>query len=1641
MNSNNKFEIIVDINGTSYYLDTYDVVPVPLNYQISDINDIASRKASSSLSITVPETANNRYIFNSISDLSVDLTYFDPNRKAPVKLLVDSIVVFTGSLQLTNVDVDLYTHETKYTTVVYSHSDTFFKSLGDDMLGGYPTLSSLDFKELDHLWSTASITGSWTQSWGYGYFYPLIDTTGEWSMARINGSPTGSGGGGMGTQVGTVSSVKITDFYPATYVKYIWKKIFDSVGFKWKSNFLDNSDVFNNLLLPFSQNVLNQSLSYASTLQFVADVSTFSVLSGSYSLVRYPNPNYIDLGGTGNYFHKIIPFNRDVTDPYNFWNTSTYTYTRGTQSGQFKQRFGFSANRIYYDYITNASQGREFIAIMGVRSKFPTGYQGRTPGSNVPGWSATPTIQQLFLYPRIPFPGGNNFAIVKNNGYQGYPNWITRIDGYGTSGSTQSKPYVQFDMWTDYLDSGNTSNSRPPNNLYYEPLYPGEEVRFFAIHFTTDLPNVSGNPNTPNMYYGENSRIKNDIDPQLIPNQGLSYNSVLPSNLKQKDFITSIIKMFNLYIEPSKEDPNTLIIEPRDDYYDSGEFKDWSSKLDTSIPIKQQILAETQNRGTLFTYKKDTDFWNIDYSDKLKRQYGDVRYTLDNDFIDGEKKIDTVFSPTPLQLLSGSNGIVLPIIFKKNNGKQLQKADSFNFRILRKATSGLVQLVASDRWTFENGSYTSYPYVGHFNDPYTPTEDINWGQSYLYYQNEPTNNNLFNTYWKSTMDELYNINSRVVTANFYLTPEDIANFRFNDNIYVVIDGVGGYYKVNKISNYDPTDIRSTQVELLKTINITVPNNLTTNQPDTEEILLPGTANITGYINTIATSMRSNTNTGGGLAFINGINNGVGGNYTTTQGTYNTNNADSSFISGCGNIINNGRLKVVSGDYNFDNTISRSTIFGSNNTLYGFGTDNLVVGNFNTASGTNSVIIGSGNNLGTFSGVVVIGNGLSASQDNTTYINNTTIVLGGSSSTVIISGSVSQDNIKVGVNEIAYGTGVGITSSNNFTFDKSKNNLLVGLSQSITGSSQSVIIGGFSNILNGNYSIISGGRFNNISQPGGSGGYVFLGGGQCNVITGGYGSSMLSGFCNSMIDSDNSSIVGGDFNTINGVESSIVGGKCGFINSVKSSIVGGYLNCVSASRSSIIIGGEHNTVAGGSCGYQSYRNSISGGLYNSIVGDYIFDNIISGGINNIIMTQSYSSIINGGDFNTIKSTQKSSILGGFQNQINTSCQSAIIGGYQNQIGTSSNSSIIGGKNNNINISNYSSIVGGFGNLSSQTYYSFIGGALNSCVFGYSKSSILSGNQNQINGSVYSSIIGGQSNKNTLSGGSIILGSLYNKIYTSSYSSTIGGKYNSMTQSVSSIISGGYNSINISYASSILGGTGSSINNSYNSSIIGGYQNQIGTSSNSGIFGGVSNILNGCKSYNNLITGGCCNMIGLASYSYSYNNLIVGGCCNTLSSGNYGFIYNSSIIGGFCNTSGRCNSSIIGGACNNTGVGKYSSIVGGRRNSITDNFYSVGIINGDNNTISGFLRSSNFSVIIGGNNNTLTGVSASVILGSSNKTLDLSINSKNNNTLVTNFILTGSMSTINGSTYSVGWNGTASFGSQVGTFVNGILINIV
>ena len=69
---------------------------------------------------------------------------------------------------------------------------------------------------------------------------------------------------------------------------------------------------------------------------------------------------------------------------------------------------------------------------------------------------------------------------------------------------------------------------------------------------------VSTGTDYPLITFNSDCLLFNNLTQAVYPNELITYSAIIPKNIKKKDFISSIIKMFNLYVEPDKDFPNSL---------------------------------------------------------------------------------------------------------------------------------------------------------------------------------------------------------------------------------------------------------------------------------------------------------------------------------------------------------------------------------------------------------------------------------------------------------------------------------------------------------------------------------------------------------------------------------------------------------------------------------------------------------------------------------------------------------------------------------------------------------------------------------------------------------------------------------------------------------------------------------------------------------------------------------------------------------------------------------------------------------------------------------------------------------------------------------------------------------------------------
>lgn len=318
-------------------------------------------------------------------------------------------------------------------------------------------------------------------------------------------------------------------------------------------------------------------------------------------------------------------------------------------------------------------------------------------------------------------------------------------------------------------------------------------------------------------YFQVQSAIAQDVE--YLGNEMILINELIPKNILQKDFFTSIIKLFNLYVDEDRFNDKHLIIKPYVDYY-LNNIEDWTLKIDRSKPIKVKPMSELNSRYYSFKFKNDSDYYNDLYQKKYNQGYGELIYDSTFEFAKETAKLELVFSPTPLVGYIGEAKVYSTIFKRTGNASPYteERIDS-NIRILQ-----YKKITGVSSWNFRNTTNTStlasptvYPYAGHLNDPDAPSNDIHFGvpkELYFTLFTGGLNVNQFNVYYSPYMAEITDKDSKLLTCEVKLNDVDVFNLDFSK--YYFIDG--GLYRLTKLIDYTPNSNETTKAEFLKLIN-------------------------------------------------------------------------------------------------------------------------------------------------------------------------------------------------------------------------------------------------------------------------------------------------------------------------------------------------------------------------------------------------------------------------------------------------------------------------------------------------------------------------------------------------------------------------------------------------------------------------------------------------------------------------------------------------------------------------------------------------------------------------------------------------------------------------------------------------------
>lgn len=756
---------MVEVRIEGRRLDVFEGFDFSFNYGVADIRNPEKRSTEYSKTIKCPATKSNDALFGHIYDVNISNDYdanttninvnFNPNKKAEARVIADGVEVMAGVVQLRKVIQK--GHAYTYEVVFIGKLLNIFSVIKDKNLSGTDDngIRYIDLSEYDHELKYSNQVNSWTATLGNGYVYPLID----W------------GNGSLFTTAGR-RIYEVGNLRPAIYVKTLIDKIFEFAGFTYTSGFFD-STTFKSLIVPVTKK-LNLPQNQIEPRQFKAVKSLPQIMH------RFPSQS-----------------------PNTFGNEQIFVNT------------GEMAKLCFEDDSFSGFDNNNQYRILSQQSPFvPYNYNAQNNYIFV----CQETIRHDTFKCSLDLEITKNYAFG-NGVYDGtveIVRWIDSLqtlevvatspfywDVSGAVGQTQTQTvYVEGDTFTEYNDQVYIRLNSDPQEDGYKAQYRNAVGGTVWLDFRCIGGYFENEPITDELFEGDTVTLSDHL-----PDVGMS------------EFLTSIFKMFNLFVEVDPNNENNLLIETRDDFYKAGGTKDWTYKLARDKDVALEPLGVLTDREYIYTYSEDGDYYNERYQNNRGHVYGRSRIEIDNDFVQSTKEVEVIFSPSPLTNDNPSNRII-PTIQDADIEEGAKPTDA-NIRIMY--YGGLLPSTPSwkhrRRFPFADFDTIQYPYAGHWDNPLTPSLDINFGLPYeLYYQSngytgtlQVTNANLYNLYHRNYINEVTDKDSKVMTGMFYLEPTDINTLDFRDQI--VIDNA--YWRLNKVMNYNPFKEGLTKVELIK----------------------------------------------------------------------------------------------------------------------------------------------------------------------------------------------------------------------------------------------------------------------------------------------------------------------------------------------------------------------------------------------------------------------------------------------------------------------------------------------------------------------------------------------------------------------------------------------------------------------------------------------------------------------------------------------------------------------------------------------------------------------------------------------------------------------------------------------------------
>ena len=747
-----------DAVGTSFMLDVSNPGAISLSYQVGKGEDVMGRYSPFSQTFRLPFSNINTEFFGHYYDINIDtqavdnsqVPKYDIHRKAYCELRMDGVPIIQGSLQLKKV----YLKEEEFEVVVFGLEANLFQDIADlKLIDAFKDSSNNIVTTYDVLMTDANIKSS---------FDLTNDVTEGTIGAGVVMFPIIDYGhtlpynfihyqANSGSLSGLASANYLQPYHlkPSFNVKHLFEKIINQAGY--------SIDTASSTFLDTTA-FTKLFMTLGSDREVVATRGIQGVLAGKNDATAIFTWSSADTDAS--YPATLIPFNQDS----------------GVGLGTPANPANFYDEGDHYDtttYAFTAPNDGLFIGEVNLR------------------FDSTDCITN----------SGATVEVIVNGGYDtptttGVYSTTGNVELIGTSGGA-SIVTDQYLTWSGHLIQGQT-------------------VRVWVKAVVEGVGGILRLKSEGSYFIVQASQMINGY-------ASIPYN--MP-DISQTDFIRDIVERFNLCIVCDPDNPMRLTIETWQDYIDAGTHKDWTQKLDLSQ--SREITSTDTLKKQFIHYQDATDSTNLNtkQQDLLGHVIGEYKQEIGGDFVDGTLENKPLFAPFNVQnipqsdnySISNVNDFVIGREYSPNTEGPVSNATPKLFY-----HNGLKTLGSGNSFYIGYTNSTYYPLCLPFYNAGNPMEIdsplLLWQFAVMpsfygpIFGTTPSNQGYFARYYQQFLLSIYSDEARLFECSIMLTPSDIFNFRFNDEIQ--IENVS--YRVLKITNYQPFSGVPSKVQLLKKV--------------------------------------------------------------------------------------------------------------------------------------------------------------------------------------------------------------------------------------------------------------------------------------------------------------------------------------------------------------------------------------------------------------------------------------------------------------------------------------------------------------------------------------------------------------------------------------------------------------------------------------------------------------------------------------------------------------------------------------------------------------------------------------------------------------------------------------------------------